>query len=512
MMTMTTTKPLWPHQQRGIDEAQALVNCGEQFICLTSPTGGGKSRIIEELIRWAVGQGWRVALYTHRQILRDQISDMLHGSGVSHGLTASGFEREPWKMVQVCMMQTVTRRLEHGHGIPEARLVLVDEAHDQCRGNAEKCLRLHTEHGASIIGVTATPVDVGHLYKSLVVAGTNSELRACGAHVWCDCYEPTIPDIHTELRRMKTGEFQYGDVVKAIMTPVIFGNVQDHWKKLNPDARPTILFAPGVKESIWFTSEFRKKGVRAAHICGESVIVDGVEHRSDKAARDQVLTDVKTGRIQIICNRFVLREGLDVPSLYHCILATCMGSLKSYVQSIGRLLRAHPSLDRVVCQDHGGNVMRHGSPNIDRIWDMGKTESQIAAERKELLKSEKEPSSIVCPECQFIRESGPVCPSCGFKHKHSCRRVMMRNGELKLLDESTASKPRKKEASPDKEWVKMYFIGRAKGWTFKKCAAIYKQNSGTWPKSEWGYVPKNRDDWSKAISTVQYKDLSSRRK
>ena len=51
-------KPLWPHQDRGIEEIKKLILAGEKRNCLTSPTGGGKSRMIEELILWVVKQGW----------------------------------------------------------------------------------------------------------------------------------------------------------------------------------------------------------------------------------------------------------------------------------------------------------------------------------------------------------------------------------------------------------------------------------------------------------------------
>lgn len=504
----TDTRPLWPHQQRGLDEVKLLVNCGETWNCLTSPTGGGKSLMIRKLIQWGVEQQWPVALYTHRQILRDQLSRDMESGGISHGLTAAGFSAEPWKRVQICMMQTVGARLKNGREIPAAKLVIVDECHDQSRGQAEAILRQHEAAGASIIGVTATPVDVGHLYKNLVVAGTNSELRACGAHLWCHCYEPTVPGIDKELRRMKTGEFVQGDVVKAIMTPVIFGHVINNWKTLNSDARPTILFAPGVKESIWFMEQFEKAGVKAAHICGETVIVDGVEHRSDKAARDQVLDEVRSGRVKVICNRIVLREGWDFPELYHCILATCIGSYKGYLQSIGRLLRAHPSLDKVQCQDHGANIMRHGSPNLDREWDMNKTESQIAAERKERLKEHPEECEIVCPECSTIRSGGPLCPSCGFQHKHSCRRVIQLNGSLKLIDEGASGSQQKMPVDKEKAWERLFYIGKNKGWSFSRAAGIFRSQFKEWPRWGMKLTPKSKSDWKKEIGSLKWNEMN----
>lgn len=502
-----SVKQLWPHQAKGLADLKAELMAGEKAVCLTSPTGGGKSLMIQDLILWGVSQGRPVALYTHRQLLRDQISEMLNKSGISHGLTASGFQNESWKRVQVCMMQTVVARLRGGGAIPDAKLVLVDECHDQARGQSEGVLKMHLEAGADVVGVTATPVDIGNLYPKLIVAGTNSELRDCGAHVICRCYEPTNPDIHLSLKPQATGEYRQGDVVKAIMSPVIFGHVLDHWKRLNPDGRPTILFAPGVKESIWFMEQFRKIGIRAAHICGETVIVDGVEHRSDRAARKQVLDAVGTGEIPVVCNRFVLREGFDLPQLYHGILATCFGSVTSYLQSVGRILRAHPSLDHVVLQDHGGNVHRHGSPNDDREWDLNKTANEIASERKQQMEESEERKPIVCPECSMIRSGGPQCPSCGFQHTHSVRKVIQLNGELKEIRD-TGKKVVKKIVSDEEAWEKLYYVGKYKGWTFKKTSGVFKANRGHWPAWGMKMTPKTREGWSSVIGKLSWKEMN----
>lgn len=502
------SRQLWPHQERGISEVQARIMCDEQRICLTSPTGGGKSLMIEELIRWGVAQHWDVALYTHRQLLRDQISETLKRSEISHGLIASGFEKDHRWKVQICMIQTVASAIRHGHDIPKAKLVIVDECHDQARGVCQSILEKHIANGAHVVGVTATPLDIGHLYESLVVAGVNSELRECGAHVWCDCYEPTVPDMASELKRIKTGEFQYGDVVKAVMTPVIFGHVLTHWKRLNPDARPTILFAPGVKESIWFMDQFKRNGIRAAHICGESVIVDGEEMKGDRLARQQVLSELATGGIKVICNRFVLREGWDCREIFHGILATCMGSPVSYLQSVGRILRSHPSLDKVVLQDHGGNVYRHGSPNMDREWDMTKTPTQVCAEQKERQQSDSEHQPIVCPECGFIRESGPQCPSCLFKHTKSIRRVIQLDGQLVKIPEGASKKREPKVMTDIQAWEQLYHIGKHKGWTFKRAAGIFKSNQGHWPPKNIRLSPKRWSDWSSVIGDLSYRDLN----
>ena len=69
--------PLWNHQQRSIAEIIAAIGNGEQSMCCTSPTGGGKTRIMEELIWWNKARGGRTILFTNRKLLLEQMTGVL---------------------------------------------------------------------------------------------------------------------------------------------------------------------------------------------------------------------------------------------------------------------------------------------------------------------------------------------------------------------------------------------------------------------------------------------------
>lgn len=504
---------LWPHQQRGLDETLSLIARGERRICITSPTGGGKSEMMKRLIVEYTRQRKKVALYTDRVMLADQISQFLFAEGINHGLRASGREEQLHKDVQICMLQTessrVLKRMAREHH--RADLVLVDEAHKQKADTACALFDRHREEDdATIIGLSATPLELSHVYDHLVVAGTNSELRECGAHVPCRVYAPDEPDT-LDIKRQKTGEFVQDDVVKAIMTPVIFGRVYEHWGKLNPDAKPTILFAPGVKESVWFADQFRQKGVRSAHIDGDDgVWVDGEVIGDSLEVRRQVLEDVKSGRIAIICNRFVLREGLDLPSLYHGILATMFGSVVSYIQSVGRLLRSHPSLDHVVLQDHGGNYWRHGDPNADREWDMTRTPYEYTYERMEKMRENEVREPIACLECSYVRQSGPTCPSCGFRMDKRMRRVIEMSGRL-TVRYGKIMNPRVVKVKEDtqKVWNNTYWRMKKakKEMTFDQAYGFFKYEHGYWPPRDLANMPQETVDWCRSVRNVTQERL-----
>ena len=89
-MAIVESRPaLWPHQDRGIAQVQALIGEGVDKICLTSPTGGGKGRIICELIEHYAAMGWPISVYINRKVLLEQTIRVLSEAGIEFGVRAS---------------------------------------------------------------------------------------------------------------------------------------------------------------------------------------------------------------------------------------------------------------------------------------------------------------------------------------------------------------------------------------------------------------------------------------
>ena len=494
----------WPHQDRALAETTAAIEAGERRICVTSPTGGGKTKMLVDMIEWAAGRNQRVALYTNRRMLLDQTRAVLEKHGIYPGMRASGYESALLRDVQLCMTQTEGSQVlvKESRNLHSAALVLIDEAHLQAGGRMEEIAGRHIADGAAIVGYTATPLDLGNMYDRLIQAGTTSELRECGALVPCMTYGPDEPDTR-HIKRQATGEFSEGDIRKVIMTQHIFGRVFDWWKKLNPDALPALLFAPGVKESLWFAQEFAKQGVRAAHIDGEDVWLDGELHRSEPEARAEVMRQHRDGELAIVCNRFVLREGIDAPWVYHGIFATVFGGLASYLQSGGRLLRAYAGMDHVILQDHGGAWWRHGSLNEDRAWELGDTNYVTTELREERMREKKEREPIVCPKCAAVRRSGRTCMKCGFQHEKSVRMVVQRDGQLRAR-EGDILQPRRVRREPDtqKIWEQTYYRMKRAGMTFRQAEGLFFYEQHYWPPRELPLMPREPLDWFRKVNEV----------
>jgi superfamily II DNA or RNA helicase len=536
----------WPHQLSGHNETLAAIARGERRLCVTSPTGGGKTRMMTMLAKDYLDRRLRVVLYTNRRMLLDQTSNVFLDAGLYHGVRAAGYEDERDHPFQVSSIQT-----EHSRSMKKktwdlhnADLVLVDEAHVQIGDTAAAILEAHHSREAAIVGYTATPIGLAGLYAALVVAGTTTSLRDCGALVAARHFGPDEPAVRT-LRALKVQEgkdLSENQARKAIMTPSIWGRVWEWFERLNPEHNPTILFAPGVGESIWFAEQFTKRGVRSAHIDGQDIWIDGKFYKSDREARKDVLEGSKDGSIPVLTNRFVLREGIDCPWLAHCIFATIFGSVGTFLQSGGRLLRSYPGLQSVTVQDHGGNWWRHGSLNADRHWRLDATDTMIYGLRADALRKDPSKQPGLCPRCKAVI-FGPRClekfGGCGWElpagQKRS-RPVVSTDGSLREMTgdvfEPRRTAPKSlpvpcypckgsgqvKDAPCEKcggsgkivlpspaVWERMYYRARSKKWsaTFRQAFGMFAQeNRGFWPDRNWPLMPLSDVDTFNLVRDV----------
>lgn len=324
---------LWPHQERAIAEILQAVDSGSRNICVTSPTGGGKSRIILEQIKSA---GYGVSLYTDRRMLLSQLSADLEREGIDYGIRAAGHEPALLRSIQLSMMQTEgSRSLDGNREVHPSGLVIIDEAHKMAGSTMmaldEEHLRLKPKRVK--IGTTATPLGIGHFYDKLIVAGTNTELRQCGALIPAKHYGPDEPDMKWIGKvAVDGGECGIVNARRTEFAHMVFGRVLEHIPIYNPELRPMLLFAPGVEQSKWFAQELTRHGIPSAHIDGSEIWVDGDNLDPTDDNRKMIADRSKDGDLKCVCNRFVMREGINWPWLYQGIMATVFGSLTSYLQ------------------------------------------------------------------------------------------------------------------------------------------------------------------------------------
>jgi len=498
---------LWPHQQRGLDLLTQVRSVGHRSICLTAPTGAGKTRMMMELLK----SGQRVHVFTDRRLLHEQLCRNLTGAGIAHGIIASGHEPSVAD-VQVCMAQSVVSWCVEGNrSQPSADVIIFDEAHKMVADGFQAIRQLYSRDVVDI-GFTATPLGLGGTYDVMVDVASVSELRAAGVLVGAYHYAPDEPDLKwIGAVDIGGGECGIKKTKRQVFVQRVFGRVIDHYKRL-AGGRPAVLFAPGQAESVWFAQKLTANDIPAAHIGADGIWVDGEQYERTEDNANWIRDRLENGHLKVVCNRFVLREGIDWPFVSHLILATTFGSLTSYLQAGGRGLRAYPNKDMLTVQDHGGNWWRHGSLNADREWNLEYTDRIVSQVRERRLREEVEREPIVCPKCNGCRLAGPSCPHCGYQHEKSTRYVMQANGTLKP-QEGKIYKPRVTSthtATIEDKWVQFIRGVRrsqkesCKVLTFAQAEAwMCRQNRGKWPPRTLPMMPIHETDWFRPIQQVQ---------
>ena len=499
---------LWLPQKRGLEGIQDAMDREVRRILLTSPTGGGKTEIMFEMVKW----GFPVVFYLHRKMLLEQFAAKLTEAGYSYGVRASEHKPRLLEDIQLSSVPTDYQRcfVQNRWQLHNARIAFVDEAHDQKGAMAQAISDEHIRRGDYKVGFTATPLDLGGEYDELVIAGTNSQLRACGALLPCTTYAPNEPDA-PKLKPAADGRYTESAVKHAMKRMEMFGNVFEHWRRFNPDGLPSIGFGYSLESALWHAQDFWKRGVPSGFISGEDTWINGQWYETDSAARAQLTEASRTGEVKIVWNRFVLREGIDWPWIYHAVFATIFGSLTSYLQAGGRILRNHPSLDHVIIQDHGGNWWRHGSLNSDRYWELGDTQSLVSRVREHRLRAKKDPEPIMCPKCYAVRLSGRRCDECGHVTRTRSRFVVQSDGKLKEM-QGDIYKPRRlsKKPSDIRKWERTYIRCWRGNCTFSQAAALFaRENFYAYPRPEWPMMPTRDEDEFRLVKNVPWSRLTA---
>jgi superfamily II DNA or RNA helicase len=426
MIDSLFTREPWAHQRYGVEQAIAKLSNGTKSVCLASPTGSGKTAMQIALAQWGARTG-KVACLTNRILLTDQTQRVFSESKVPVGVISSSmpYLERPGCSVQIATIQTIlARRRTRANYWVDADLVLADEVHQIASGESAALLNEYVERGGLLCGTTATPLGVSNVCDELIVAGQTRDLQQAGILCSALWFAPSELDTRklvkgkvdlslTESDARRTWGPLKGN--KEVRTRIV-GNILEHYGRLHPEQIHTLAFAPGVKESLWAAQFCHGRGIRALHIDGDDFWTDGqmYDRKQHKSRFEESMEAWRDGHIKIIWNRFVMREGIDEPQIKCVMLATPVGSYRSFLQMVGRGLRSHPSKDVCLVLDFGGNWWRHGSVNVNVDW-----ESVFDCLDPDVLSKNR------IAEARETGESlGRGCPHCGLIIKPEYRRVL----------------------------------------------------------------------------------------
>lgn len=492
-------------QDEAVSKVFALRDSGVRAVCGCGPTGFGKTRTAKLILQRLWDEGTRSAFYTHRQMLLKQTHLDFVSSGIEHGVRWAGMPQEldirkPCQLVMVPSERSAVKERSKRE-LHDAKFAIFDEHHANATGFAKEAWQKHWDDGAFLLGLTATPINMG-FNEELVYFGRPSQMRAVGALVEA---RPRCPE-EIDLRhvgKINNGEFSPSEMAKRVMIQRVVGQIYEHWEQYNPQYRPTLGFGPNVESCLWLVDEGWEKGISCCSIDGEKVYFG--ERRRDgervvyrgEAARQTAMELSRDGHISIVWNRFVFALGVDWPWLEHIIFATKINSLALWIQACGRGLRAYGPSGKSVCviQDHAGHWRDQPSPNEDLEWELGDT-NKTASERqnservkcpicnRSQLKSVWEQNGKKCKFCQGdaanAGETGgvkkcPTCnrpmkeelwiangrkcvyPDCGKEFTNSEWQVIQTNGRLKKFSDEDFSKSKPALAEAQQRWSGLYW-------------------------------------------------------
>lgn len=469
----------WTKKQTdGVAEVWRLWESGIRRVCGVGVTGFGKTNVAIQLAREAQEKNLKWLFLSHRRLLFGQTHKRFMREGVDHGCRAAGYfdYYAPHKIGQLAMIPSERASVKElqNREYHDAKVVIWDETHANRSGYAQELHDYYNAQGAWQLGLTATPVSIGHLYDTLLSFGRPSEMRAIGAVVPFQIFAPDEVDIK-HVQRISSGEFGRAELSRRFCVQQVVGSIIEHLKANNPEQRPTLLFAPDVAASFWFCDQLIEAGITAAHVDGNDCYLgekdqDGepIVYRSSQRMREFLESLHKDGTITVVCNRFVFLMGVDWPFIEFVVFATAFGTVEMWLQACGRGGRQYAPTGKSICtvHDHGGNWHRHPSPNTDIPWTLETTNESLAAEQKARREAGTEKEPVLCPKCRrpqkhefFVLAGKCIYPDCGFVFTKSVRMVIQTDGKLKKVTGST-TKIKSVVSDGQKLWNNMVFGSR----------------------------------------------------
>jgi DNA repair protein RadD len=469
---------LRPYQLDLVDRMRSLFASGKRIVVCQSSTGSGKTNVASHIAKIAKG---RVLFLVHRRKLVNQISERLEEFQVNHGVIMRGETQYSAAAVQVASRDTLLSRCfrNEWQGLPQADLVIVDEAHHAADPDSEYRRILSNYPKAKIVLLSATPVGpdgkgLGPWAEGIACAIGTKELIESGFLVPVKCYAPD--------RKMMKGRAKKG----------IAGDLVESWKSYG-EGMPTVLFCSRVQHSLDAVEAYKQAGIPFAHI----------DANTDEYTREKAFEHLASGKLQGVSNVGIIGEGVDVPELGCCqIYCECTGRV-GFIQRCGRVMRPSPGKKYGVLIDHAGAVFKHGFPDENTEWTLeGNTDESFRKKKEAGLTSDVH----FCSACELLFSGAGGCPQCGKLPSKPPRSIFAapemdsRNELLTEVDRSIQHEFSREQQIT--HWKICLAVAAKKNGTFGMASQIFKRKYGKFPDSTFPDMPP-RNGWKFRVTDVK---------
>ncbi|OOZ36835.1 hypothetical protein BOW52_10530 [Solemya elarraichensis gill symbiont] len=395
------------YQEDFVQSIRGEFKKGESAVIAVSPTGSGKTLVAARISEMAIGKGKRVMFIAPRRDLIIQTSRVFFQNNIHNTVLMAGYPYRHGMACIIASMYTLHSRVVRRKvmGLPDVDLVMVDECHLSISNESMQIIQMYKDKGANIIGFTATParadgIGLGSLYDTMVTGPTVESLVMGGWLCESRYFAPTSIDT-SSLRTSKSGDYVLSDSEEVMAKDGITGDILDNWKRI-ANGKSTVIFCVSRKHARHVANEFINDGIN-------TVYVDGDTPAHERANSIKMMTD---GSATVLVNVFVATYGLDIPRLEVAVLARPTKSISMYLQSVGRVLRVHPSKpDGAIIIDHVGCVSKHGFATDHIPWSLH-SDGDVSSRSSQIKIDNQEDKEIICSSCGYCFKGTRICPLC----------------------------------------------------------------------------------------------------
>lgn len=404
-LALIDRKP-YEHQRRAWDALSARFSAPGKATLLVVPTGGGKTFIaVHWLLEHHVRHGGRVLWLTHRRsLLMQAMEEFERLRGVVSprerlGLVRISSKDSSWSRVDpsvdvvLSSLQTAIRPDNQGflerffQQSPKGVFVVVDEAHHAAATTYARLLHKLRAAGASLLGLTATPVRVdGNDERRLHALFDNNlafqivrrELTERG-FLAAPIFETVKTDVSFE-RAFTEEDYahlrRYGELGPRVLERIAGHSQRNaliarHYAEKQREYGTTIVFAADTLHARTLSHEFQRQGIDA----------DYVDYTRPDAA--EVMQNYRVRKKpRVLINVEMLTEGFDAPHTQTVFIARPTRSEGLLMQMVGRALRGPAA---------GGNERAHLVTFLDTWSEFDVLDTRYALGDGELELDDREP-------------------------------------------------------------------------------------------------------------------------
>lgn len=377
------------YQKVASDKAVAFFNDSKAKYnaIMVLPTGAGKSICIADIANRLDGN--ILIFCPSREILSQNFDKMCTINPFGCTIFSASFNS---KEVGKITFATIGSAKSHPELFRQFKYIIVDECHQVSPKQGMYKEFFETLGDTKILGLTATPYRLSsymggsmlkfltrtrpHIFSKVIYQVQISTLLDMGFLANIEYYQLSPTGWNEGNLKLNTTGADYTDksVIREYQRIDFYSYLVSIVQRLLSPKRG------GARKGILVFTRFVKEAQRLADSIPNCAVVSG---DTPKSERDKILTDFKSGKIQVVANANVLSVGFDYPDLDTVVMARPTMSLAMYYQIVGREIRPYKG-KQAWFVDLAGNINRFGKVEDLRLVDEGNGKWAVWNKHKQL--------------------------------------------------------------------------------------------------------------------------------